>query len=60
MYRCSDCLEVFEKPDTICTDCGYDTEYVHIPYYCYDDLCPYCGSDDIEEFDEYEEEEEDE
>jgi DNA-directed RNA polymerase subunit RPC12/RpoP len=59
MYKCSNCDEVFDEPKT------ERTTYEH--YYGVDDLfpnhhslyldvCPYCGDEEIEEFEEEEEE----
>ena len=57
MYRCLRCGNTFydEEVDVICEDHGYDTEYVHIPYYEYENHCPYCGDDWLEEIYEIEE-----
>lgn len=56
MFKCCDCGEIFSEPLTKREDFGYNTELCHIPYYEYVDYCPECGSDDIEEYREEDEE----
>ena len=58
-YKCLDCQHDFDEQNLI-HEILYDTvEYwgsdVKMPYNIY--KCPYCGSEDIEEYNEYEEEE---
>lgn len=47
MYKCLECGNSFEDPRQVETDCGYDTEYTHIPYIFCDELCPFCGAENI-------------
>ena len=58
MYRCNDCLELFDEPNIYETT--YES-YLGISHlfanntYLQLHLCPYCGSEDIEEGKEEEE-----
>lgn len=50
MYKCNECKELFDEPDSYRENVG---EFWGQPAYQTFYICPYCGSDD---FDEYEEE----
>ena len=59
-YRCDNCGETFEEPDYELT--SYEDYYgvsslFPDRHYMYLSVCPNCGSEDIEEFDDEEEEE---
>ena len=54
MYKCDDCREIFEEPDTIEQFTG---EFWGMPAYEKWSCCPNCKSTDIEEYIDYEEEE---
>lgn len=53
-YKCSDCEEYFNEDNINKIDNGNYEEYfgakVWMP--CVEYFCPYCGSDDIEEYHE--------
>lgn len=55
MYRCCHCKNYFEYPDTHEWD-EPRGEYWGMPCseHMIEDVCPYCGSDDIEESEEEE------
>lgn len=56
MYRCDDCKAIFEEPDFYLDDpspCDISLGSGHYRY----EVCPVCGSDYIEEFEEEDEDE---
>lgn len=56
MYKCNECECVFEEPTILETtyEKYYGLENDHYTYLCLE-LCPYCGSDSLEEYEEVEE-----
>ena len=63
MYYCEHCRKIFEEPSIEHTT--YESYYgVSSEFNTYNSLdvkrCPYCGSDDLSEYEEESEEEEDE
>lgn len=58
LFRCEWCGEIFNEPDTRSVTENLDGEngwWTHTEAYC-----PYCGSQDIEEYAEIDEEDDDE
>ena len=56
MYKCSCCGEIFDEPDYITIRENLDGE--HGWWTHNEDFCPYCGSEDFEDYDIFEEEQE--
>ena len=61
MYKCNDCHETFDEPDEQVWNAAdyYGVERNGHDQMLYIDVCPLCGSEDIEEIDDEEDEEED-
>lgn len=63
MYKCNDCKETFYEPDILhgCyeDDCGVSSQFDSYNYYSIE-VCPYCGSSDLRNWDEDYDYEEDE
>lgn len=50
MYKCASCSAIFNDPAKYQEDTGgYQTGVGYYPYYEYFNICPVCGSDEINE-----------
>lgn len=64
MYRCDNCGRIFEDDDVVLESMSYEDYYgvgrdFPDKHYFSLETCPYCGSEDVGEYDEEEEVDED-
>ena len=62
MYRCNDCTATFDEPDEQVWNAAdyYGVEKNGHDQMLHINVCPYCGSEDIDEIDDEETEDDDE